>query len=114
MKTIQTSAQITGIRSKADKSLGLSISTPEYSPEESAEMLRLQGLNVMLTIEPMDEQNTEKIVIDREAGGKTPSERLYNVLFVLWNEKYKDKWPTFQMFYEAKMEMIIGQIKEKL
>lgn len=33
-KSIQTQGQITGIRAKVDGSLGLSVSTPELSPEE--------------------------------------------------------------------------------
>lgn len=113
MKTLQINAQITGIRSKVDRSLGLSISTPEFTPEETAELLRLQGLNVELTITPMDEKPTDTMVIDREAGEKTPSERLRAIIYRLWETK-KDKWPEHQMFYRHTMEKIIEQIKDKL
>ena len=50
MKTIQTQAVITSIRSKVDKSLGLSIETPELSTEEKVAFMNLQGLNVSLKI----------------------------------------------------------------
>lgn len=114
MKAIQTSAVINRISSRTDKSLSFSAETPEFSDTEFAAFRNLQGTNVTITVTPSEDMKAEKMVIDRESGQKTPSERLYNVLFVLWNEKYKEKWPTFRMFYEAKMEQIITQVKEKI
>ncbi len=113
MKTIQTTAVIGGIRSKADHSLGLSISTPEYSADESAEMLRLQGLNVLLTIKPLDEESTETITIDREAGSKSPSERMRGVIFRMW-ESRKEKWPDYESYYRHIMEGLIDQLKDRI
>lgn len=113
MKTIQTTAQITGIRSKADHSLGLTISTPEYSADESAEMLRLQGVNVLLTIKPMDETKTETLVIDRESGQKSPSERMRGCIYRMW-ESRKDKWPDSDAYYRHIMEGLIDQLKDMI
>lgn len=113
MKTIQTNAQITGIRSKVDRSLGISISTPEYTPEESAEMLRLQGMNVTITITPLDEKSTEILKIDRESGAKSPSERMRGVIFRIWEGK-KDTWPDYEAYYRHIMEKLLDQLKEKI
>ena len=63
MKTIQVDAIITGIRSKVDRSLGLSVSTPELSTNEKALFMELQGINTRMTIEPLDDkaEGIEKI-----------------------------------------------------
>ena len=45
MKAIKTSVIITGVRSKVDRSLGITLSTPELSTEERSEFMNLQGVN---------------------------------------------------------------------
>lgn len=61
----------------------------------------------------MDVQTDEMVSIDREAGQKTPSERLRAVLFLMWQAK-KDEWPEFDGFYRSRMEKIIEQLKERI
>lgn len=114
MKSIQTQAIITGIRSKVDRSLGLSLSTPELSTNEKALFMELQGLNIELTITPIDERNagTEKIVKELET--KTPSQRLRGVLFVQWKQTVDEKDMSFEEFYRVTMEKFIDHIKGKL
>ena len=112
MKGIETSAVISGIRSKVDGSLGLSIGTPELNPEEKVAFMSLQGMNVKMTVEPLDEQPTERVKVEKGLGGKSPSERLYNVLFVLYKQaKSNDE---FEVFYKRNMEVLIDAIKAKL
>ena len=45
MKTIQTHAIITGVRSKVDRSLGLTIATPELTTNERSLFMEYQGIN---------------------------------------------------------------------
>jgi hypothetical protein len=111
MKSIETSAVITGIRSKSDGSLGLSIGTPELSPEEKVVFMSLQNLNVKMTIEPT-ENPEEKIKVEKGLDGKSPSERLYNVIYVYY--KSLNSSDDFQTFYKRNMEGIIDQYKAKL
>lgn len=113
MKSIQTSAIITGIRSKQDRSLGLSISTPELSIDEKAIFLELQGLNVTLVITPMDEPVVEDYKVVHDVDQKTPSQRLRGVLAVLWQQN-NEGYDIFDNFYIHKMEYIINKMKEKL
>lgn len=113
MKEIKTSAVITGIRSKVDRSLGLSVATPELSSEEKTAFLDLQGMNVMLTIKPMDEES-EEMNVEEKMEGKKPSERLRSVIFVLWNSKYKEKYPDFDVYYRMMMEKFIENVKQFL
>lgn len=48
----------------------------------------------------------------REAGDKTPSQRLRSVLYVLWQERYGDM--TFDEYYRQQIEKIIDRIKQEL
>jgi len=43
---------------------------------------------------------------------KTPSQRLRNCLYILWEQKKPTK--TFDEFYKRQMEKIISWVKEKL
>lgn len=113
MNTITTSAVITGIRSKVDRSLGLSVATPELSSQEKTAFLDLQGMNVYLTIKPMDEES-EPLNIEEKMEGKKPSERLRSVIFVLWNAKYREKYPDFDVYYKMMMEKFIDNVKQFL
>ena len=112
MKTIYTQAIITGVRSKVDRSLGISLSTPELSTQEKALFMELQGINSEITIKPLDEKPEGIEKIDKEVGSKTQSQRLRAVIFVLWEKEGKEG--TFDNFYRNYTEKIIDWIKLKL
>lgn len=111
---IKTPAVITSIRSKVDRSLGLSIETPELSNAEKVEFMNLQGLNVALTITPTDTEDNETIEVTSEAEPKSRSQKLRSVLYVLYKQNYTDKYPTFTDFYNSKMDNWIEGIKALL
>ena len=112
MKTIQTQAIIDGIRAKKDKSLGLTISTPELTVQEKALFMELQGLNVTMLITPSDEPQLEEYKIDSDLEQKSQSQRMRNVLFILW--KQNPKGIEFQDFYKEQMEKLIEFLKSKI
>ena len=112
MKSLEVSAIITGVRSKVDGSLGLSMTTPELTPEEKAEFMRLQGVNLIALFSPLDEKDAPKYVVDKEIETKTPSNRLRNTLYVLWEQE--GARGEFDEFYKNKMEKFIDAIKDKL
>lgn len=112
MKTIQVNAVITGIRSKVDGSLGVSIGTPELTPEEKAEFMRIQGVNLIALFTPLDDKDAPKYTVEKELETKSPSTRLRNVLYVLW-EQLGSKG-DFNDFYRHHMEKIIETYKLKL
>ena len=60
--------------------------------------------------------NSEVVQIDipEETDDKSPSQRLRAVLYVLWEQQWKERFSTFALFYAHYMEKIIDQIKEKL
>ena len=51
---------------------------------------------------------------DAERPTKSLSTRLRSSLFVLWKQKYTDKYLNFDSFYSSNMEKIIDAVKEKL
>src|SRR6266576_865624 len=102
MKAVTTSAIIGTIRSKIDRSIGFTVSTPELTPEEVALFFQLQGINIELTITPKDEPLPDTYSITREIQTKTPSQRLRAVLFILWKQiLWKQKQPatSFESWY---------------
>ena len=112
MKAIRLNAVITSLRSKVDKSLGLSISTPELTTDQKVAIMNLQGVNIDLYIKPIDEAPDAVVEIDKELNTKTPSQRLRNVLYVLHQQQgIKD---DFDLFYKHSMNSIIEKLKGKL
>lgn len=112
MKTIQTPAVITSISSRQDGSLRFSTETPEYLDEEFNEFRKLQGKNVVMTIEPVDEAPDDSITVNAEIDTKTPSQRLRAVLFVLYRQTTTSD--DFEAFYRKTMDKVIDQFKQKL
>lgn len=114
MKAIELSAVIGGIRSKVDRSAGFNVSTPELLDDEFTELRKLQGQNVRMLITPMDETPEEVMKVEEEIESKPRHVRLRNALWVLWNYKFKEKYPDFDSFYRSKMDRLIEDIKEKI
>lgn len=112
MKKIRLNAVITGIRAKVDKSLGLTMGTPELTVEEKSEIMRLQGENLIVFLLPTDEPNAPEYKVLKEIENKTPSQRLRNVLYVEYEQSgRKEEWNDY---YRMRMEEMIDGVKEKL
>jgi len=115
MKSIKVQITIDSIRARQDRSIGMSISTPELQNLEKSLFFDLQGILCECTIRPLD-NDSAPTEIKTEMNSKTPSQRLRNTLFVWWkqlSDSGKCSEP-FEMWYPAKMEGIILQIKNKL
>ena len=112
MKSISTPAIVTSIRAKVDHSLSFSVSTPELDNTEKVAFMELQGMNTTMTIVPLDELNVLEMKVKGDLEQKTPSQRLRNVLYILWKQGHTDT--DFEEFYKKQMETIIGKVKEKL
>ena len=112
MKTISTSAIITGVRSKVDRSLGVSLTTPELTTEERTEFMNLQGVNLKVLFEPTDSTPAEIYKVEKEINQKTQGQRIRAVLFILW--KQEGNKGDFEDYYKDKTEQYIGFLKEKI
>lgn len=112
MKAIFLNGVITSIRSKVDKSIAFSVSTPELSKDEVAMFFQLQGINVKLLIEPTDTEPTETYEVDKDLNEKTPSTRMRSVLYRIWEQDPQGK--EFRDYYRDQMEKIIEYLKGKI
>jgi len=114
VKKIEIPAQITGVSTRADGSLGIRITTKELTPAEKTEVFELNqqpGWFLFRT----DRAFKEEEVPETDSGfeGKKPSQRLRAVIFVLWKEKYQTKFPDFEDYYRRQMEVLIEEFKGK-
>jgi hypothetical protein len=109
-KAIKTPAIITSLRSKVDGSLGLTVSTPELTPQEKAAFMELQGTNLQAIFEPSEEPS-EELKIEKDIDVKSPSQRLRSVIYVVYKNTKTDE--TFSQFYEKMMDRIIEGVKKK-
>lgn len=112
MRAIGHQGVITGIRSKSDRSLSYTVSTPELSVQEKALFMELQGNNCSFLIEPEEIKEVEPYRVNSDLETKTPSQRLRNTLYVWWSQQNTSD--DFDTFYKNKMETIIESVKRKL
>lgn len=109
-------AMIERMSTLKDGSVSVTISTQELSPAKAAELFELRGKLATVYVSPADITNKEMHLIDTmepDMPGKTPSQRMRNVLFILWKqdaEGYKD----FPQYYEAKMNSYIEGLKQNI
>jgi len=106
---------ISKIMTMSDGCVRLQVDTQEVLPEYMTEMFSLKNKMGWFIFheKPITEIDTKELPeIKTEAQQKTPSKRLYSVLFVLWQQSNSDK--TFDVFYFEQMESIINSIKVKL
>jgi hypothetical protein len=118
-KPIFLASQIEGVSTRADHTLKVTIGTQELSPEDAG---RLFSLNRKLAYIVIKEETfnqseidaIEQLVVDsNDIKQKTPSQRLRSVLYVLWTSD-NGGHPTFDTFYNQKMEIIVQHFKNKL
>lgn len=113
MKAIQTDAIITTLSSRKDGSLRLSIITPELTAEEKAEFMQLQAQNLEVLLNPLDKEiKAPAYKVASEFENKSPSLRLRNTLFVLWQQS--GERGDYDDYYRKQMEKFIDAVKERL
>ena len=105
---------VEGISTRKDGSLKLVFGTQELPPEQSAILFGLGNqLGYMaFSNEWIADEDINELGKNVEMQGKTPSQRLRNVLFVLW--KQKKVGGDFETYYRNQIEKIINKIKEQL
>lgn len=101
MKLDLTNCEVRQVSTMSDGWMKIVIVTPELSIEKMAELLyaKKQGI-------------TEEVAIDYTQEGKTPWERLRNVLYAVFKEEKRTG--LFDDYYRQAMEKIIEAYKAKL
>jgi hypothetical protein len=115
MITIAT--EIEGISTRKDKTLKIVFSTQELSPSQSGDLFSLQGKVAYLAIKTEKFQKSEVEFLSKAETdvdlGKSPSERMRNVLFILWKQE-NEGYTEFNDFYRKKMEGFIDKLKSRI
>jgi hypothetical protein len=111
-------AQLKRYSTGDDRCLKVTFETNELTPNESAQIHEaLQKFGYLAFKQEnftRDEQDAiEGLETHIENTGKTPSQRLRNVLLV-WYKHDAQGFSTFNLFYEHHMEKIINHFKTKL
>lgn len=112
-------AQIEGIQSRKDNTLKITLGTQELT--EGGKLFPLQNRlctvgispNEALTKEDIELLESSKLGIDDLPGTKSQSQRLRNVLFILWQQA-DGGYSDFNLFYQNRMDKLIDSIKLKL
>lgn len=117
MNGLIIAAQVESVSTRRDRTVKIVIGSQELSPANAGELMGLANKLVAVYISPKETLTQAELnqvdAIDPEFPGKSQSQRLRAVLFVLWQhapEGYKD----FDVFYKFQTEKIIDNIKSKL
>lgn len=114
MDRIQIPAILDGASSLRDGGLSVRFHTQELSPEEKAKVMSwLQKFGWLLFDEQEFDDSLELEQVRRDTGGKTPSQRLRNVIHVAYQQSGRIDI-TFEQFYQQKMEGFINVVKSRL
>jgi hypothetical protein len=113
MKSVQFPSQLTKLETRVDGSIKVVIETQELNGRDMAELFAYRGQLGYTTFTPNPEKSISVPETIVEDNGKSPSQRLKNVLYVMWEQSGK-KVDTFSQYYDMQMERIINQIKDKL
>ncbi len=116
MRAFQVPSQITGISTKADRSLAIRVTTErEMSPEETTLLLSYVRKTGWMLFKENEYKEDEIPNADAPTGHKTPSQELRSKLFRLFKQEHPDKpEKDFQHFYTEWMYRIIEKVRAKL
>lgn len=114
-KTFQVPATLEGVSLLKDGGVSVRFHTNELPPSEKTLLTSyFQKFGWMLFSEQEHDEDTLNLEeIRKDTGGKTPSQRLRSVLFILYQQSGQtDK--TFEQFYAQQMERFINLVKQNL
>lgn len=108
---------VTAIRTRVDGSLSVTVETNELSPTKAGELFSFRGKTTLMYLSPKETISQKEIdqvnALDAEVEGKTPSQRLRNVIYILFTQT-PEGYTDFDSFYKYKMSVIIDHLKSKL
>lgn len=117
MNGLLLSAQVESVATRKDRTVKIVIGTQELSPAKAGELVGFANKLVCVYVsqkEVMTQAEMDQVdQIDPEFPGKTQSQRLRNVLFVLW-QKVPEGFTDFDVFYKHQTEKIIDHFKTKI
>lgn len=115
MKAIQVPATLEGVSLMKDGGVSLRFHTNELSPADKTELSNyFQKFGWLLFAEQEhDESELDLEEIRKDTGGKSPSQRLRSVLYVMYTQS-GEKDVLFETYYARQMERFINLVKQNL
>lgn len=116
MNGILLSAIIENVSTRKDRTVKMTIGTQELSPNKAGEVFGLHGklAVVYISAKEIPQREIDQVdKIDPELAGKSQSQRLRNVLFVLFEQSHEG-FKDFQSYYISKTERIIEDLKNQI
>lgn len=117
MNGILCACQVENIATRKDRTVKITLGTQELSQGKAGELFNLVNKVVAVYIsekETIPQKDLDQVdAIDQEFGGKTQSQRLRNVLFVLW-QQVPEGYTDFNNYYKFKTEAMIDHFKSKI
>ncbi len=115
-KTVQLPVLIGNMSTKTDGSVKGWWETRELSGTDVAQLFDLRNTEAYMILAP-NEIKEEDVKLPSEradpaVGTKTPSQRLRNVLYRVWQQS--SGGTDFESYYRIKIEQLIDKFKEKL
>lgn len=114
---ILLAAQIESLSTRRDNTLKVVIGTSEMSPSQSGDLFSLQNKVVYLAIKTAEFQPAEIEMLSKASEdvdqGKSQSERMRNVMFILWKQD-NGGFSDFTDYYRSRTNKIIDQLKAKI
>lgn len=110
-QAIQFNGVLSRVGTRSDGSLGLTLESGEFVPEDKLAVFNLQNIPCLITFQPKDDAQPPK-EIKGELSKKTQSERIRAALFVFWHQAGEPG--SFDQFYQSETEKILNTIKAKL
>lgn len=111
-KVIQVPAILKGVSTLADGGVSMRFTTGEMTSEQMTTVMEFAGTYGWCQFSSQELHEVPKESPNREAGAKTPSQRLRSTLYVLYQDKYSDQ--VFDTWYAKTMERIIDRVKKEL
>lgn len=116
MKGILLGCIIDKITTLKDRSVKIVLDTQELSPAKAGEVFTLMNTLATVYISPSEISSREMAQVDAvepEMPGKSPSQRMRNVLFILWRQDNQG-FQEFDSFYKTRMEKYIEELKNNI
>jgi hypothetical protein len=99
------------VSSKEDGSVAFRVNTAELRPSERGLVMDYHGKACSVLIRPHDGPPSSTVKVDTERKVKSQSERIYNVLYVIWKQ---NPVGDFEDFRRRRTETIIDDLKKEL
>ncbi len=115
-KTFQVPATLEGVSTLKDGGVTVRFHTQELSASDKAVAFDFQsqfGWLLFKETEFKDDDTKELEAIRKDTGGKSPSQRLRSILYVLYQQRGENSI-TFEQFYSQQIEKVIDNIKRSL